>query len=234
MMATNYTIFPLGDNAITVDFGITIKVEINKAVIHLFECIKAGNWFGVKDIVPAYSSLTIHYDVIAVLKHYSGRSAYYILKKKLEVLLAEEIQITEQPARKFKIPVCYAAKYALDREEITNLTNLSFDEIIKIHISHIYRVYMVGFLPGFAYIGEVDARIAVPRKQEPRLKVEAGYVGIAGKQTGIYPLTSPGGWQIIGRTPVKLFDKAKEEPVLFKAGDEISFYSIHEDEFEDY
>lgn len=93
---------------------------------------------------------------------------------------------------------------------------------------------MVGFLPGFAYMGEVDERIAVPRKQEPRTKIEPGFVGIAGKQTGIYPLTSPGGWQIVGRTPLKLFDKEKADPVLFKAGDEVHFFSITEDEFENY
>ncbi len=188
----------------------------------------------MKDIVPAYSSLTIHYDVIAIKKHYGSTSAFAFMKKRLEALLAEERQMPVQPSRRITIPVCYAPKYALDREEITTLTNLSFNEIITIHTSSIYRVFMVGFLPGFAYMGEVDPRIAVPRKHEPRVSIEAGSVGIAGRQTGIYPLASPGGWQIIGHTPVKLFDKEKEELVLFKAGDEVTFYSIDEDEFKSY
>jgi inhibitor of KinA len=234
MIATSYTIFPLGDTAITIDFGNTINIELNKAVINLGELIKAGNFIGVTDIVPAYSSLTIHYDVIAVTKHYGSTSAYTIIKKKLEALLREEMQTVEKPARRLNIPVCYAAKYALDNDGICNLTNLSFDEVIRIHTSRIYRVYMVGFLPGFAYMGEVDPQIAVPRKREPKVTIAAGSVGIAGRQTGIYPLTSPGGWQIIGRTPIQLFDKEKEEPALFKGGDEVTFFSIKEDEFENY
>jgi len=234
MMTVPYTIFPLGDTAITIDFGNSIDVHLNKMVIQLYEIVKAANLFGVKDIVPAYSSLTIYYDVIAVVKHYHAASPFTVMKRELEALLIEEKQATDMPARQLRIPVCYAAKYALDKAEITELTHFPFEEIISIHISQTYRVYMVGFLPGFAYMGEVDARIAVPRKKEPRLRIEEGYVGIAGKQTGIYPLTSPGGWQIIGRTPVKLFDKEKREPVLFKAGDEVTFFSISEDEFENY
>jgi inhibitor of KinA len=234
MTANNYTIFPLGDAAISIDFGNNINVDLNKAVIHLGELVKEASLTGVRDIVPAYSSLTIHYDVIAITKHYGGTSALAVMKKKLEALLAEERQMPVQPSRMITIPVCYAAKYALDNEEIANFTNLSFNEIITIHTSCIYRVFMVGFLPGFAYMGEVDSRIAVPRKREPRVKIEAGFVGIAGRQTGIYPLASPGGWQIIGRTPVKLFDKEREEPALFKAGDDVTFFSIREDEFENY
>ena len=108
------------------------------------------------------------------------------------------------------------------------------DEIVRLHTERIYKVYMIGFLPGFAYMGEVDERIAMPRKQQPRTNVEAGSVGIAGIQTGIYPLTSPGGWQIIGKTPMKLFDKEKEDAVLLQPGDEINFYSITENEFANY
>jgi inhibitor of KinA len=234
MTHPSYTIFPLGDTAITIDFGNIINTDLNKAIIHLSELVKAANIRGVKDIVPAYSSLTIHYDVIAIAKYYGDTSAFVVMKEKLEALLAEEKQLTEQPSRRITIPVCYATKYALDSEEISNLTNLSFSEIITIHTSRVYRVFMVGFLPGFAYMGEIDSRIVVSRKREPRVKIEAGYVGIAGRQTGIYPLASPGGWQIIGRTPVKLFDIDKAESVLFKAGDEVTFFSITENEFENY
>lgn len=233
MSHNSYTIISLGDSALTIDFGNVIDISINKEVISLYHLIKAAPWFGVKDIVPAYSTLTVHYDVVAVLKSNFGVSAFDAMKKKLEGLLLQKISVAK-PSRSIKIPVCYAHKYALDLQEITMQTNLSFGEVVQIHTSRKYRVYMVGFLPGFAYMGEVDERIAVPRKKEPRLKIEEGYVGIAGKQTGIYPLTSPGGWQIIGRTPLKLFDKEKEDPVLFAAGDEALFFSITEDEFENY
>ena len=136
--------------------------------------------------------------------------------------------------RLIKIPVCYAPTFGWDLAEIAAQTGLLLSEIIEIYTSVKYKVYMIGFLPGFAYMGEVDERIAVPRKREPRLKIEPGCVGIAGRQTGIYPLASPGGWQIVGRTPLKLFDKNKSEAVLLKAGDEIQFFSISEDEFENY
>src|SRR4051794_8244481 len=118
MTNINHTIFPLGDAAITIDFGNSINIDINKAVINLGELVNANNWIGVRDIVPAYSSLTIHYDVIAVIKHYGSTSAFTAMKQKLEALLAEEKQITAQPARRFNIPVCYEGKYALDSEVI--------------------------------------------------------------------------------------------------------------------
>jgi inhibitor of KinA len=130
--------------------------------------------------------------------------------------------------------VCYAERFALDLEELVQQKHLSKQEIIQLHTSITYRVYMIGFLPGFAYMGEVDEKIAMPRRQQPRTAVPEGSVGIAGAQTGIYPFTSPGGWNIIGRTPLKLFDKDKEEPTFFKPGDEVTFYSITEDEFAHY
>jgi inhibitor of KinA len=132
------------------------------------------------------------------------------------------------------IPVCYEKEFALDIEEIATVKNISINELIEIYTSKIYHVYMMGFLPGFAYMGEVDEKLEMPRKQQPRQTVEAGSVGIAGRQTGIYPLASPGGWQIIGRTPLKLFDAEKKEPTLLKAGDKAKFISISKDEFESY
>jgi inhibitor of KinA len=130
------------------------------------------------------------------------------------------------------IPVCYEKEFAHDLEWIAIQNNISLEEIISLHTAASYHVYMLGFLPGFAYMGLVNDKISVPRKQKP-VTVEAGSVGIAGKQTGIYPLSSPGGWQIVGRTPMKLFDKEKESPTLIKSGDSVQFYSITKDEFED-
>jgi len=137
-------------------------------------------------------------------------------------------------SRKIKIPVCYAEKYGLDLNEISKQKKISISEIIQLHTAKKYRIYMIGFLPGFAYMGEVDKQIAITRKAQPRINVEGGSVGIAGMQTGIYPLDSPGGWQIIGKTPLKLFDKEKDHTVLLQPGDEIEFYPITEDEFKNY
>ncbi len=156
------------------------------------------------------------------------------MSKQIEALLSQPEEIRDVVCRNLHIPVCYSLKYGLDLPEISKHIKLPVDEIIRLHTAGKYKVYMLGFLPGFAYMGDVDERIAVPRKSEPRLSIEPGSLGIAGTQTGIYPLASPGGWQIIGRTPVKLFDKEKGDAVYFRAGDEVEFYTITEDEFDNY
>lgn len=233
MAYTDYNIFPLGDSAMTIHFGNLIEEKINKQIIQLFHAIQAAQVVGVTDIIPAYSSLTICYDIVAVTKHQAGTSAFATMKNKMENLLQREQHTTNQHTRQIQVPVCYADAFAPDKETMMRETHLSFDDIIQIHTSKTYTVYMLGFLPGFAYMGEVDARIAVARKTEPT-NVAAGSVGIAGLQTGMYPVTSPGGWQIIGRTPLLLFDTEKEEPTLLQAGDEVQFFSIGEDEYNHY
>lgn len=148
-----------------------------------------------------------------------------------EYLFLEEKEVeAEEPL--INIPVCYDKEYGPDLDFVALKNDISVEEIIQCHLATTYRVYMLGFLPGFAYMGLINEKIVSPRKQYPA-PVEAGSVGIAGKQTGIYPFKSPGGWQIIARTPLKLFDKEKTNPVLFKAGDNVKFYSITKDEFED-
>jgi inhibitor of KinA len=141
-------------------------------------------------------------------------------------------QLTAQSSL-VKIPVCYDNEFAPDLQRMAQSKNISADEIVRIHIADTYRVYMLGFLPGFAYLGRLDKKIAMPRKSHPA-PVAAGSIGIAGNQTGIYPLASPGGWQIIGRTPLQLFDADRTEPTLLKAGDTVQFYSISKHEFETY
>jgi len=161
-------------------------------------------------------------------------AAFEIIKQTIEKELVHDLAQETRPQRKISIPVCYAEGFAHDIEFIALEKNISIEKIIQLHTEQLYTVYMIGFLPGFPYMGEVKDSIAVPRKNEPRANVAAGSVGIAGKQTGIYPLESPGGWQIIGRTPLKIFDKEKSDPVLLQPGDEIQFYSISEDEFKNY
>ena len=235
MNSHELTISPLGDTAIILNFGNIIDETLNRKVLHLFQKLKTLALPFVKDIVPAYSSLVIFYDLLNMKnKNPVNKTCLEIFTGQIKKLMEDDIEIYSLSSRKIKIPVCYAEKYALDINDISKEKNLPVDEIIRLHTGKKYRVYMIGFLPGFAYMGEVDEQIAVPRKAQPRTKVGAGSVGIAGMQTGIYPLDSPGGWQIIGKTPLKLFNKEKDDPVLLHPGDEIEFYSITEDEFTDY
>jgi inhibitor of KinA len=226
-----YTIFPLGDSALTIDFGNFIYEEINKKVLRLFHHLKNTDHPFIVDLVPAYSSLTICYQLSSIDRQ---KTSFETMADIIEELIVNAQDHSESEPNCFRIPVCYSKKFALDVDYLAIKNNLSVEEIIQIHTSKTYRVYMLGFLPGFTYMGEVDERIAIARKPTPRTKVFAGAVGIAGRQTGIYPLESPGGWQIIGRTPLQVFNKNEEQPVLLQPGDEVKFYSISEDEFANY
>jgi len=230
----SYTILPLGDSAVIVDFGNIISEEIHSQVISLASKIELARLPAIKDIIPAFSSIAIHYDPVFLLKKNNGKSAFAIMMAQIEKLLKQPVEVNTERYRSISIPVCYSLKYGLDLLEMSVQKKLPVEDIIRLHTSKKYRVYMIGFLPGFAYMGHVDEAIAFPRKKEPRQNIEAGSVGIAGKQTGIYPLPSPGGWQIIGKTPMQLFDKTKEPPVFLKAGDEVTFYPITENEFDHY
>lgn len=226
-----YSIFPLGDSALTIDFGNIINEDINEKVLRLFHHLRSLADERIIDLVPAYSSLTVYYCVASF--HHAEQTAFETMADRLEELFLKSASVPEQTTRFHEIPVCYSPKFALDLDYISEQNQLSTEEIIHIHSSKTYKVYMLGFLPGFTYMGEVDDRIAIERKPAP-IKLFAGAVGIAGKQTGIYPLESPGGWQIIGRTPVQVFKKEEKNPVLFQPGDKVKFYPITEHEFENY
>jgi inhibitor of KinA len=226
-----YSIFPLGDSALTIDFGNIISEDTNKKVLRLFHHLKSIDDHSIIDLVPAYSSLTVYYDVASF--HHPEKTAFESMADILEQLFSKSSDIPEQKSNYHEIPVCYSKKFALDINYFSDRNKLSAEEIIHLHTSKTYKVYMLGFLPGFTYMGEVDYRIEIARKATP-VKLFSGAVGIAGKQTGIYPMESPGGWQIIGRTPIKIFRKEEKKPVLFQPGDEVKFYSITEDEFENY
>jgi inhibitor of KinA len=230
-MKEGYTISPLGDSALLIHFGNRIDDDINRKVLQLFHQLQQLSLEEIKDIVPAYGSLAIYYDVASL--HQKTVTAFNSMRNLLQPILDSAGQPALPGNRHVKIPVCYEKKFAPDLEALAVDKNISTEELIGLHIERFYRVYMIGFLPGFAYMGKVDGRIATPRKKAP-VNVAAGSVGIAGEQTGIYPSSSPGGWNIIGRTPTRLFDKEKEKPVLLQPGDEIQFYPITEDEFENY
>lgn len=230
-----YTIYPLGETALTLDFGNVIDAEINKQVLALFKKLQTLKLPFLLDIVPAYASLTIYYDLVQV-QHliHDDQTVPLAMQALLENTLASLDQQTYEAARLIKVPVCYSNTYAPDLLALASAKVLTTEEVIALHTGQTYRVYMIGFMPGFAYMGEVDEKIAMPRRDQPRVRVDAGSVGIAGRQTGIYPFVTPGGWQIIGRTPLKLFDPHQQEPTLLRPGDEVQFYSITEDEFKSY
>ena len=221
----NYVIFPLGDAGLTVEFGNEISAELNNRVINLAGFFDKNPFPGFVETVPAYASLSVFYDVSIVRKNFPDfPMAFEAIKNFTENALQNLDDLEENKPRPVEIPVCFDSEYALDLDSVAALNNLEASNVIKIFLAATYRVYMLGFLPGFSYMGEVDRRIATPRKSSPRLKVPKGSVGIAGIQTGIYSLESPGGWQIIGRTGIELFTPQAESPTFLHAGDSVRFY----------
>ncbi len=187
---------------------------------------------GIKDIIIAYSSLSVFYDPCTVKKNYPDFStAYDAVKDKLNEAAGQASNYNiEQRHEIIDIPVCYDDKFGYDLNFIAEEKQLSKQDIIHLHTSRSYKVYMVGFLPGFAYMGKVDEQLIVSRKLRPQ-QVISGSVGITGSQTAIYPTTCPGGWHIIGRTPIKLFEPAAEIPIKLTLGAQVNFYPISEEEF---
>ncbi len=221
----NYKIFPLGDSCLTIEFGSEISLELNDKVLQTAVRFSKNPFAGLIEIVPAYASLAIFYDVSIVRKNFPDFStAFDAVKNSAENVLQNLDELQENNSRIVEIPVCFDKEFALDLDSVAELKNLKPEKVIEIFLARTYRVYMLGFLPGFAYMGEVDERIAAPRKISPRLQVPKGSVGIAGKQTGIYSLASPGGWQIIGKTIVELFTPAAESPTFLQIGDSVKFY----------
>ncbi|MFY8025172.1 MAG: 5-oxoprolinase subunit PxpB [Sediminibacterium sp.] len=223
-------IYALGDQAITIEWSASISEEVNNQVMHSFQFLQLNPIEGVTDMIPAYSSLTLIYNASIIRKQAMGGSPFEWLKRKLAGLAAAPTEITEK-TEPLIVPVCYDLSLAPDLIEATHLTGCAIEEIIALHTNQIYTVYMLGFLPGFAYMASVHQKIQMPRKANPRKSVAAGSVGIAGEQTGIYPLNAPGGWQLIGQTPLKIFDISKEEPCLFKPGNRVKFEAISLEQF---
>ena len=219
---------PAGDSAIAVEFGREIDLNINNQVAAMRTVIEAaideGKLKGIVELVPTYGSLLVVYDQLTV--GYAG------LIEQLKIL-AEGLEGVEIPDREVvEIPVVYGGEYGPDLGIVAQLNSISEDEVIMRHSEAEYPIYMLGFVAGFPYLGGMDKSIAAPRKQTPRLKIPAGSVGIAGQQTGIYSVESPGGWQIIGRTPLKLYDADREKTILLRAGQSIRFKPITEAEYE--
>lgn len=219
-----YLFLQSGDMALTVRFENEIREDINRCVTSLAHLVGEAGIKGVTEVIPTFNSLTVLYDCTVI------RSAR--LQKRLAKLIGQISSDDAGASRVFYIPVCYEERFSPDMANVCAHTGLTRDEVIALHSAKPYLIYMLGFLPGFAYLGGMDERLATPRLDSPRLEIFAGAVGIGGSQTGIYPVASPGGWQLIGKTPVKVYDPSRAEPILYKAGDRIKFCPVDGNEFE--
>lgn len=216
-------ILPTGDRAIVVEFGDEISEECNARVLNLYNLLKNAKVDGIISMIPTYRSLLIKYDPLEIdFKKVSDFVETASNAKRGEYALKPKI---------IEIPVAYGGEFGPDLDFVAEYRKITPEEVIQIHVEPLYRIYMLGFTMGFAYLGGMSEKIATPRLETPREKIEAGSVGIAGSQTGIYPLDSPGGWRLIGKTPVRLYDPKRENPILLQAGNYIRFVRIEPDEF---
>lgn len=220
----DYRILIEGDSSVLIVFGDTISMETNRRITSTVQLIREQRIEGIVDMIPAFVSLLINYNPLVI--------SYDALKRRLEKILKMETKAEETRKRVFEIPVCYSGAFGPDLQNIADHAGLTPEEVVKIHTSCDYLIYMLGFLPGFCYLGGLDERIHTPRLESPRIRIPAGSVGIGGSQTGIYPMDSPGGWQLMGMTPVRTYDPERETPILVQAGEYIRFVEINEAEFE--
>lgn len=219
----SYSFSPLGDQAIVIEIGTEINEQTGKQVRQISTLLENNSPEWMIEFIPAFTTITVFYDPC--------RALY----KKAETELAELLeQISEdRPAksRTIEIPVCYGGKFGPDLEYVAEHNGLNPREVIDIHTAGVYSVHMIGFAPGFPFIGGMSEKIAAPRRESPRLRIPERTVGIAGKQTGVYPIETPGGWQLIGRTPIRLFRPENDIPSLLRAGDKIIFREITDSEY---
>ena len=213
----------LGDGALVLAFEERIDPIVNSHVVRAAAAIREAACDGVRDVVGSYTAVTVHFDPL--------RTDVDALAARMEGI-ADKVPSAPDgpgaPARTVEIPVCYGGAHGPDLPAVARFGGCSEAAVVARHAAPAYRVYMLGFLPGFAYLASVDPTIAAPRREAPRLRVPAGSVGIAGGQTGVYPLEAPGGWQLIGRTPRRVYDPDRAEPFLLRAGDAVRFVPIGE------
>jgi inhibitor of KinA len=215
--------FLMGDRGLLLEFGDAISPEINEKVRQMALAIEAEAVEGIAEMIPTYRSLLVRYDPLIIsLATLKGRL------QKIEVGLG---RFSFPEPKLTKIPVAYGGLYGPDLDGVAQYHRISGEEVVRLHCSKAYLIYMIGFMPGYPYMGELPEELVTPRLKTPRVSVPGGSVAIAQKQTGIYPVESPGGWQVIGRTPMRLFDSNKEPPCLLRMGDHVQFYPINDNEF---
>jgi KipI family sensor histidine kinase inhibitor len=212
----------VGDRALTVEFGDAIDHELSRKVLRLDRVIRAERLSGVIETVPTFRSLTLHYDPATTSRAELERTITGLLDRR-NTAAAE--------ARLWRIPVCYGGEYAPDLDDVARRTGLSAGDVVATHSGVRYHVYMLGFLPGFPYMGDLAPTLALPRRADPRVRVPAGSIAIATTLTAIYPYDSPGGWHLIGTTPIRFFDPTRDPPSLLAAGDTVQFEPIGRDAF---
>lgn len=214
---------PCGDSAITVEFGNVIADDLNAAVHAFASAVEGLALPAIYEVVPTYRSATVHYD-----------PAVFSYPDLLELLapLAQSAGASRAEGPVVEIPVLYGGDYGPDLPEVAAHCNMTPQQVVALHSAPNYRIYMLGFTPGFPYLGGMDPKLSTPRRREPRVRIPAGSVGIAGAQTGVYPIQSPGGWQLIGRTPLRLFDPSLNPPILLAAGQRIRFVPITQEDYD--
>jgi KipI family sensor histidine kinase inhibitor len=212
-----------GDTALVIEFGDRVDRTVSDVVLDLSARVRAAGLRGVVETVPTYRSLMVHYDPLAT----DSASLTAAIEKLLGASGSEK-----REANLWRIPACYAASHAPDLDEVAQRTGLSTEEVVRRHAETLFHVYMVGFVPGFPYMGDLPEVLALPRRTDPRVKVPAGSISIAMGQTAIYPVESPGGWHLIGATPICLFDTGAVRPALLGPGDKVRFDPVSVDEFQ--
>jgi inhibitor of KinA len=211
---------PMGDRSLLVELGDKISPDVNRRVQQLMLQLQQAKLPGVRELAPGYRSLLVVFDPLAI--------ARAELKERITEVAAQRGSGGLPPAKLLTVPVFYGGDYGPDLEGVAGHLGISTDEVIRLHTATMYRVYMIGFTPGYPYMGELPAALAVPRRSTPRTRVPKGSVGIAQRQTGIYPVESPGGWQIIGWTPIELFDPSRLLPSLLEMGDQVKFEAVRQ------
>ena len=222
-MQESPALLPCGDQALVVEFGDAISPEINRRVHDLAHAIESAGVRGVYDLVPTYRSLLVYYNPM--------RTTWQELEDSLRSLLQDTRDSGSSMPRVVSVPTLYGGEYGPDLEFVAENAGLMTDEVVEIHSGSDYLVYMMGFTPAFPYLGGMSEKIATPRLSTPRASIPAGSVGIAEGQTGVYPVESPGGWRLIGRTPVRFFDPRRDPPVAVDSGDFVRFVPVTEDEY---
>lgn len=228
----DFELYFLSERAITIQFGDSICKTTFDKLTQLNRLIYERPFIGLKTTLMAYTTLTVFYEPFRLLSsELEGKTCLEKLSNYIHTLYQTIPHRTNDDAKLIEIPVCYHRSFGLDLEEVARHAKCSTEQVIAMHTEAIYAVYMIGFLPGFAYLGGMNRQLATPRKPSPRLSVPVGSVGIGGEQTGIYPLTSPGGWQLIGRTPITMFNIEKDQPSLLQPGNKVVFKPIAMEEF---